>query len=214
MTKKDKIKIIIDYFDEILPHAQCELVYHQDYQLLIAVMLSAQTTDKSVNKVTKILFEQYPTLVDLSKAKYDDVYQIIKSLGLAKTKADNVIKIAQGLLDQCDGIVPNEKQKLMSLPGVGIKTANVVQGELFGQGVIAVDTHVERIAKRLSLAKEKDTPIQVEEQLEMLVPSSRRVLFHHQMIHFGRYYCFSRNPSCATCKIAYLCSYYKVTSKQ
>ncbi len=212
MKKEDKIVILRSYLDEILPHAQCELNYTKDYELLIAVMLSAQTTDKKVNKVTEVLFSSYPSLFDLSKASEEDIYEIIKPLGLASSKAKNVILISQKLINDFNGIVPNNIDILMSFNGVGKKTASVVVGELFLEEVIPVDTHVSRVSKRLSLVNEKDEPNEIQLKLEKII-KDRRILFHHQMIHFGRYYCTSRNPHCENCRLKEICSYFKKVTK-
>lgn len=209
MIKKDRVKIILDYFDEILPSASCELNYSKPYELLIAVMLSAQTTDKSVNKVTSVLFEKYKSLNDLANAEYEEVFNIIKTIGLAKTKSKNVIEISKMLLEKFNGVVPQTREELMTLPGVGRKTSNVVMGEIFHQPVIAVDTHVERVSKRLYLASLNDSPLEVELKLIKSINKERRVLFHHQMIHFGRYYCISQKPKCETCKLKEICRYYE-----
>lgn len=208
MIKKERIKIILDYFNEILPTASCELNYSKPYELLIAVMLSAQTTDKSVNKVTAVLFDKYQDLKSLSKATYDEIFEIVKYLGLAKTKSKNVIEIAKALINNFGGEVPSTREELVTLPGVGRKTSNVVMGELFSEPVIAVDTHVERVSKRLYLAAINDSPLDVELKLLKLVDENRRVLFHHQMIHFGRYYCTSQRPKCENCKLKNICRKY------
>jgi len=205
MIKKEKAKLIKDYFDEILPDAKCELVYSKPYELVICVMLSAQTTDKSVNNVTKGLFEKYPTLEALSQANYQDVYNQIKAIGLASNKAKNVIEISKGLLENFNGIVPSNREQLMSLPGVGRKTANVVLLELFNQPVMAVDTHVERVSKRLGIAKGEDTPFEVEMKINKFFPKEDLPSLHHQMIHFGRYMCKSQKPNCAECKLKDIC---------
>lgn len=209
MNNKEKIKLILEYFDEILPSAQCELNYSKPYELVIAVMLSAQTTDKSVNKVTDILFSKYNSLELLASATYSEIYEIIKYIGLANNKAKNVIEISNLLLNKYNGEVPNNREELMTLPGVGRKTSNVVMGELYQIPVIAVDTHVERVSKRLSLASLDDSPLDVELKLTKLVDETRRVLFHHQMIHFGRYYCTSKKPKCNECKLKDICKNYQ-----
>lgn len=208
MTNKERIKIILSYLDEILPTAHCELNYSKPYELLIAVMLSAQTTDKSVNRVTEVLFSKYPSLEELKNAKYEEIYEIIKTIGLANNKAKNVIGIANKLIEDYQGDVPNSQEELTKLPGVGRKTSNVVRGEIYQEGVIAVDTHVERVSKRLYLASINDSPLDVELKLLKLVEKNRRVLFHHQMIHFGRYYCMSKNPKCENCKLKEICRNY------
>ncbi len=208
-----KIINICNYLDNILPNAKCELIYHNDFELLIAVILSAQTTDKKVNTVTPILFKNYPNPQELAKAKQKDVEQIIKILGLYKNKAKNIISCAEELVSKYDSKVPSNFDSLISLSGVGLKTANVVLGELFNYPVIGVDTHVERVAKRLNLARTNDKPYEVEKKLENKIPPQNRVKFHHQMIHFGRYYCLARNPKCANCELKTQCKYYQKINK-
>ena len=209
MKNKDRIEQIISYFDEILPQAHCELNYSKPYELLIAVMLSAQTTDKSVNRVTEVLFSKFSNLDSLANATYEEVFDVIKTLGLAKTKAKNVISISKSLIENFDYEVPNDQEKLMTLPGVGRKTSNVVRGELYNEPVIAVDTHVERVSKRLKLAKENDSTLEVELKLKRKLPRSRLIKAHHQLIFFGRYMCKSQNPDCKHCPLTHLCAHYK-----
>lgn len=204
-TKLNRSEEIISYLDELFPDASCELNYTTDYSFLIAVMLSAQTTDKKVNKVTEVLFNKYPTLEDLKNANYDDLYNIILPLGLAKTKAQNVINIANDLIEKFDGKVPINKFELMSLSGVGNKTANVVQVELFKIPEFPVDTHVERISKRLGIALENDSIKVVEKKLNEYFPKDKWIKLHHQFIHFGRYKCKAISPKCEGCKFAYFC---------
>ena len=205
MTSQEKSKIIMSYFDEILPDAGCELEYTTDYSFLIAVMLSAQTTDKKVNKVTKILFDKYKDLESLSKAKYEDVFEIVKPLGLGEKKAENVINIAKDLIEKFHSEVPINKFELMSLSGVGNKTANVVQVELFKIPQFPVDTHIERISKRLELVDEKANVRQIENELRNIFPEEKWIKLHHQFIHFGRYYCKAISPRCENCKLAIFC---------
>ena len=207
MTKK--IKEILSYFDELFPDAHCELNYHKDYELLIAVMLSAQTTDKSVNRVTEVLFSRYPNLDELANADIKDIENIIKSIGMYKNKALHVIGIAKGLIDRFDYKVPSNKDDLMSLSGVGNKTANVVRAELFHINELPVDTHVARIAKRLGYAEENDSPLVIEKKLKKAIDADRQIKTHHQMIWFGRYFCQARNPRCEECKIKKYCSHQK-----
>lgn len=209
MTMTDKAKYIIDYLDEILKEARCALNYSKDYELVIAVMLSAQVTDNAVNKVSDVLFEKYPTLESLSQASYDDVCSIIKSLGLYKNKAQNVILIAQDILNNFDGKVPSSKKDLMSLRGVGNKTANVVRCELFSLPEFPVDTHINRISKRLNIAKENDDIKTVETKLKKVFPRDHYIKLHHQLIHFGRTICKSLSPKCNECKLQKYCKYYK-----
>ena len=210
MRKIEKINLILNYLEEILPNAKCELNYNNDYELLIAVMLSAQTTDKKVNAITPILFGKYKSLEELSLADVKDIEKIIHSIGLYKNKAKNVVLIAKDLLNKFDGKVPFEYEDLTSLSGVGRKTSNVIRAELFNIPAIAVDTHVERISKRLLLAENDDSPYQVEMKLEKTFPKSLHIKIHHQFIHFGRYYCLARNPKCETCKLKDICSHFKL----
>lgn len=205
MTKEEKSKLIRDYLNDILKDAKCELVYTKPYELVICVMLSAQTTDKSVNNVTSGLFKKYSTLESLSNADVNDVYEIIKPIGLAGNKAKNVIGIAKGLLENYSGQVPSNREDLMTLPGVGRKTANVILLELFNQPVMAVDTHVERVSKRLGIAKEKDSPYEVEMKINKYFEKNDLPSLHHQLIHFGRYYCKSQSPNCNECKLSSIC---------
>lgn len=208
MTNK-KVIALKNYLDEILSDAKCALNYTKDYELVIAVMLSAQTTDKSVNKVTEVLFAKFPTLESLKNASFDDVYQCIKSLGLAKNKANNIIQIANRLVDVYDGKVPQNKEDLETLSGVGNKTANVVRAELFSIPEIAVDTHILRITKRLKLVDEDATPLDVEKKLRKLLDEKDYIKTHHQLIHFGRNICIARTPHCDVCKMCEYCGYYK-----
>ena len=192
---------IFDYLDELIPNPKCELNYNKDYELLIAVMLSAQTTDKRVNEVTKVLFSKYDTLEKLRNASLEDVKSIIRSLGSYNKKAFNIIEISKKLKD----IVPNDREFLESLDGVGRKTTNVVLGELYNVPCIAVDTHVERVSKRLGLANESDTVQVVEDKLSRIIPDNDKVKRHKQLVLFGRYYCKAINPNCSNCKLKDIC---------
>ena len=204
---KTNVKPLLDYLDEILPTAKCELLYSKDYELVIAVMLSAQTTDKSVNAVTPILFKKYPTLAALYDAPLEDIEEIIKPIGLYKNKAKNLKGIVKGLVDRFNSVVPSDKEQLMTLPGVGNKTAGVIRAEIFHIPDLPVDTHILRISKRLNLAKKDDEPIDVERKLKKIIPEERWIKSHHQLIHFGRYYCMARSPKCESCKISDMCIY-------
>ena len=204
---KTNIKPLLDYLDEILPTAKCELLYSKDYELVIAVMLSAQTTDKSVNAVTPILFKKYPTLNALYDAPLEDIEEIIKPIGLYKNKAKNLKGIVKDLKERFNGVVPSDKEQLMTLPGVGNKTAGVIRAEIFQIPDLPVDTHILRISKRLNLAKKDDEPIDVERKLKKIIPEERWIKSHHQLIHFGRYYCIARSPKCENCKISDMCIY-------
>ena len=198
---------IIDYLDELIPDARCELNYNKDYELVIATMLSAQTTDKRVNMVTAVLFTKYPSLEDLKNAKVEDIISIIRSIGTFNKKAHNVIGIASVLNEY--GYVPNNRELLESLPGVGRKTTNVVLSNIYNEPCIAVDTHVSRVSKRLGIAKEKDDVLTIEKKLNKFFPKEKLARLHHQMVLFGRYYCKAQNPLCENCKLKNICNYYK-----
>lgn len=191
------------YLDELIPNPRCELEYKTDYELLIATMLSAQTTDKKVNEVTKILFKKYPNLKQLSQANIEEIKNIIKPIGTFNKKAKNVIEIAQKL--EKIGYVPNDRTYLESLPGVGRKTTNVVLSNIYNEPCIAVDTHVSRVSKRLGLAKETDDVRKIEEKLTKKFKKENLCRLHHQLILFGRYYCKAQNPQCDNCKLSDIC---------
>ena len=195
---------IVNYLDEIIANPKCELNYTKDYELLIATMLSAQTTDKRVNEVTKILFKKYPDLEALRQAKIADIINIIKSIGTYNKKAKNIIEIANRLKDRND-IVPNDRDFLESLPGVGRKTANVVLSNIYNVPCIAVDTHVERVSKRLKLAKKDDNVYEVEKKLTKKFKDYDLCRIHHQLVLFGRYYCKAINTNCENCKLKNIC---------
>ena len=197
------------YLDELFPNPSCELNYNKDYELLLATMLSAQTTDKRVNMVTKVLFDRYPDLQSLSEAKLEDVIKIIRPIGTFNKKAANTIIIAKRLLEECNGIVPNDRAYLESLPGVGRKTTNVVLSNLFNGPYIAVDTHVSRVSIRLGLAKASDDPYTIEKKLMKKFDKQILCRIHHQLVLFGRYHCMARNPQCEECKLKDMCKYYK-----
>lgn len=196
---------IFDYLDALIPNPKCELNFNCDYELLIAVVLSAQTTDKRVNEVTKVLFTKYPTLEDINKADISSIKEMIKSIGTFNKKAVFVKEIAKTLLEKYDGVVPRTHEELEAIPGVGHKSANVVLGVLYNIPTFAVDTHVERVSKRLGLASAKDDVTKVEKKLMKKVPKDRWIRTHHQFILFGRYYCKAVKPSCDNCKLKDIC---------
>lgn len=202
-------KTIENYLDELFPNPKCELNYSKDYELLLATMLSAQTTDKRVNMVTEILFKKYPSLKDLSKANINDVMEIIKPIGTFRKKASNLIEIAKRLEEDYKGSLPNNRNYLESLPGVGRKTTNVVLSNIYNIPCIAVDTHVSRVSKRLKLAKVKDDPLTIEKKLTKIFKKEDLCKRHHQLVLFGRYHCVARNPKCENCKLKEICNYYK-----
>ena len=205
MMISKKAEQVLLYLNEILPNVGCELNYHKDYELLIAVVLSAQTTDKSVNQVTPKLFSKYQSLEELANADIKDVEEIIKSIGLYKAKAKNIVKLAKELVSKYDSKVPSDKDVLVTLPGVGNKTAGVTRLELFQADELPVDTHVARIAKRLKFASKNDEPLAIEKKLKKAFPQEYWGKLHHQFIHFGRYYCTAKNPKCENCKIREFC---------
>ena len=197
---------LLEYLDELFPNARCELNYSKDYELVIAVMLSAQTTDKRVNQVTSVLFNKYKTIQELANADVNDVENIIKPIGTYRLKARNVVQIAKSLSEKP---VCNDRDYLESLSGVGRKTTNVVLSELYNEPYLAVDTHINRVAKRLGLAKEKDDVKIVEKKLTKLIPKDNVIHIHHQLIFFGRYHCKAIKPNCSNCKLKDMCKYEK-----
>lgn len=201
------INKIENYLDEIIPNPKCELNYNKDYELLIATMLSAQTTDKKVNQVTEILFKKYKNLEELSNADIEDIKKIIKPIGTYNVKAKNTIEIASILKEL--NYVPNDREYLEKLPGVGRKTTNVVLSNIYNVPCIAVDTHVERVSKRLGLAPNKADVRKVEEILTKKIKKERLCRMHHQLVLFGRYYCKSQNPQCDSCKLISICKHQK-----
>lgn len=194
---------IFAFLDELYPDPKCELSYERDYEFLIKVMLSAQTTDKRVNLVGSELFSKYDSLLKLSASDISDVKDIIYSLGNYNKKANAIIEISRKLLPYKE--VPNDRRFLESLPLVGRKTANVVLSELFGVPNIAVDTHISRVSKRLNLAGKNDNPLQIEEKLREIVPQERWIRTHLQLVSFGRYFCTAKNPKCNECLLKEMC---------
>lgn len=199
------IEDTITYLDELFPNPRCELNYSKDYELLLAVMLSAQTTDKRVNMVTKKLFTKYDTLDKLANANIKDIQDIIRPIGTFHKKSLNVKEISTRLLKDQNGIVPNNRTYLESLPGVGRKTVNVVLSNLFNEDLIAVDTHVSRVSKRLKLAGKNDDVLVIEKKLNKKFPKEKLGRLHHQLVLFGRYYCKAQKPLCDNCKLRKYC---------
>ena len=202
-----KIDNIEAYLEELFPNPKCELNYNKDYELLIATMLSAQTTDKRVNMVTEVLFDKYNSLNKLKEASVEDISNIIRPLGSFRKKAVYTQEIARIIDDNYNGVVPNDRKALENIPGVGRKTTNVVLSNLYDVPNIAVDTHVERVSKRLGLAKEKDDVRTVEEKLRRKYKRNVWSRRHHQMVLFGRYHCKAKSPNCLNCKIKSICQY-------
>jgi len=197
---------IYQQLEKLYPDAHCELNYTSPYELTIAVILSAQTTDVAVNKITPALFKAYPTVISLAEADVSDVEQYIRSIGLYRNKAKNIVRLAIDVKERFDGKVPSTMDELVSLPGVGRKSANVILSECFHIPSIAVDTHVERVSKRLLLADKKDTVYQVEMALQKAFPSELWNSLHHLLIFFGRYKCKSLKPLCEDCPFASFCN--------
>lgn len=201
---------IIHEIEKIFPDAECELTHQTPFQLLVAVVLSAQTTDAAVNRVTPALFAKYPDAATMAQATPQDIEPFIQSIGLYRTKAKNIAALAQQLEERFDGQVPSTFRELESLPGVGRKTANVVRSVAFDIPSFAVDTHVDRISKRLGLAKPQDSVEKVEEKLRRKISRPLWNRAHHEMIFFGRYFCTARNPKCAKCPFIEICRKDKV----
>ncbi|WP_271399908.1 endonuclease III [Salinicoccus roseus] len=199
MISKKKTVEIIDKIDVMFPDAECELVHRNPFELTIAVLLSAQCTDNLVNRVTRDLFKKYRTPEDYLAVELPELENDIRSIGLFRNKAKNIQKLCRDVIDRFDGEIPDNYEDLVSLAGVGRKTANVVLSVAFGVPRIAVDTHVERVAKRLGIARYKDSVLEVEKTLMQKVPEARWSKTHHQLIFFGRYHCTARNPKCETC---------------
>lgn len=196
---------ILDKMDALFPNAECELTHRNEFELLIAVTLSAQTTDISVNKITPALFERFPTPELLAMGDLPEIESYIKSIGLYRTKAKSIKQCAQSLCDHFQGRVPSTMKELTTLAGVGRKTANVVMSVAFDIPAIAVDTHVERVSKRLGLAKPKDSVVEVEKKLKRKIDRNRWNKSHHLFIFFGRYLCHARNPLCESCPFLSIC---------
>lgn len=200
-----KIDLIGEYLDELFPNPKCELNYNSDYELLIAIVLSAQSTDKRVNTVTPIIFSKYNNLFDLMNADINDLENIIRPVGSFRKKSFYVKEIARILYSNFDSIVPKDMDILISFPGVGRKTANVFLSEFYNVPAIAVDTHVERVSKRLKVAASKDDVLKVEKKLMKFYPKELWAKRHLQMVLFGRYYCKAIKPECFNCKLNKIC---------
>lgn len=196
---------IVEYMDELYPNPKCELNYNKDYELLMAVVLSAQTTDKRVNEVTKILFNKYDSLEKLSEAKIEEIAKIIKPIGTYNKKAIFIHNIAKRLLKEKNGIVPNDRIYLESLDGVGRKTTNVVISNLFNENCVAIDTHVSRVSVRLGIANKKDSTLNIEKKITNKFKKFNLGRLHHQFVLFGRYKCKAQKPICDDCKLKDIC---------
>lgn len=204
--KKDDPRLLqfTDYLTELFPEPACALVFATPFQLLVATILSAQCTDKQVNKVTPALFEKYPDAEAMAKADIEDIENIIHSTGFYKNKAKNIINAARGLVEKFGGVVPSNMEDLTSLAGVGRKTANVVLGNAFDIPGMVVDTHVKRITNRMGLTKNQD-PEKIEQDLMKIIPEKQWTLFSHRLVLFGRSVCDAKKPDCANCKVKNVC---------
>ena len=207
------INKILDYLDELYPNPKCELEYTKDYELLIAIVMSAQTTDKRVNMVNKVLFKKYQSVKELSEASLEDIEKIIKPIGTYKKKAVFIKEIATKLINDNIKVIPNDREYLSSFPGVGRKTINVFLSVIYNEPLVAVDTHVNRVSKRLKLAKDGDDVLEVEKKLMKKIPKDKWNKVHHQLVFFGRYKCKSISPLCTDCKLKDIFKYYSVHSK-
>ena len=208
MILKNKYKYIIEYFEKNMPVAESELNFENPYQLIVAVILSAQCTDKRVNMTTPALFERYPDADALSKASVEDIYGLIKSISYPNNKAKNLLGMAKTLMSDFQGVVPDDVEKLQTLPGVGRKTANVVASVAFNKPAMAVDTHVFRVSARIGLTKNAKNPLETERQLVRYIPESVIPKAHHWLILHGRYVCKARKPECEKCGINTICDYF------
>ena len=209
MTIKERYKIALDYFQEAIPNAETELVYDNPYQLLVAVILSAQCTDVRVNLTTPALFSKYPTPKDMAATTFEELFPIIKSISYPNNKTKHLIGMAKLLEERFGGNVPMTVDELVLLPGVGRKTANVITSVIDAQPNMAVDTHVFRVSARLGLTTKATTPLAAEKQLIKHIPTEMVHKAHHWLILFGRYHCTARNPKCVGCGLQDICKYIK-----
>jgi endonuclease-3 len=208
MTKKERFTFLIDYFLEHRPKAETELVYTDPYELVVAVILSAQCTDRRVNMITPEFFKKFPDANRLSVARQVDVFELIKSCSYPNNKAKNLIGMAKSLVNDFAGTLPSDIDELMTIPGIGRKTANVLASVIYKKPVMAVDTHVFRVSGRIGLTTNAKTPYQTEIQLVKYIPEQLIPLAHHWLILHGRYICIARKPKCSECGLTSICKYY------
>ncbi len=214
MKTEERYRAVIEWFSKNMPVAETELHYQDPYQLIVAVILSAQCTDKRVNLVTPALFEKYPTAEALAGATPEEVYPYIKSVSYPNNKARHLVGMAQKLLSDFGGIMPQEVEELQKLPGVGRKTANVVASVAFNKEAMAVDTHVFRVSNRIGLTRHSKTPLETERTLVKHIPSHLLPIAHHWLILHGRYVCTARNPKCDDCGLKNACAYFIKKEKE
>lgn len=209
MLKKERYQAFVAYFATHNPDAQTELNYRNPYELLVAVILSAQCTDKRINQVTPALFERFPEAESLASSSPDEVFAYIRSVSYPNNKAKHLVGMAQKLVNDFGGVVPQSVEDLQKLPGVGRKTANVIASVVYNAPAIAVDTHVFRVANRIGLTDRAKTPLAVEKQLVKYLPEDTLAIAHHWLILHGRYICLARRPKCEECPITWMCKYYE-----
>lgn len=214
MTKKERFEKIIDYFTTHQPIAETELQYKNSYQLLVAVILSAQCTDKRVNMVTPALFESFPAPEVMAVATSDEIFQYIRSISYPNNKAKHLVGMASMLVNDFKGVMPSEVNELQKLPGVGRKTANVIASVVFDKPAMAVDTHVFRVSNRLGLTTNSKTPLETEKQLIKYIPKNKVAIAHHWLILHGRYICVARTPKCEICPLTQWCKYFQKIQKK
>ena len=214
MKKAERYRLVIDCFEQMMPEAQTELHYNDPYQLLVAVILSAQCTDKRVNMITPPLFERFPTAADLAAASRDDVFELIRSCSYPNNKTTSLLGMARMLVDRFDGQVPDSIDDLMSLPGVGRKTANVILSVVYDRPAMAVDTHVFRVAERIGLTTLSKNPLTTERELVRNIPADKIARAHHWLILHGRYVCKARKPLCEQCDIRPYSRYFSKNDRQ
>lgn len=209
MTKKEKYNKIISYFSSSMPNPETELNYSSPYELLVAVVLSAQCTDKRVNMVTPPFFDRFPTAESLATGSIEEIFDLIRSISYPNNKAKHLLGMAQMLITKFEGEVPSDVDVLQQLPGVGRKTANVIASVVFNKPAMAVDTHVFRVSKRLGLTPNAKNPLETEKELVKNFPEELIPKAHHWLILHGRYTCFARKPNCKECGLTSICSFYK-----
>jgi len=208
VTKKERYKLVIEYFKTHMPVAETELAYRSPYELIVAVILSAQCTDKRVNIITQDFFKQFPTVESLADADIELIFELIKSCSYPNNKAKHLSGMAKTLLKEFNGVVPSEIDDLQKLPGVGRKTANVIASVVYNKPTMAVDTHVFRVSDRIGLTTRSKNPLQTENELVKHIPEELIPLAHHWLILHGRYVCVARKPKCDTCGLTGFCRYY------
>lgn len=211
MLKKDRYKAFVEYFSTHNPDAETELNYGNPYELLVAVILSAQCTDKRINQVTPALFERFPEPESLAASTSDEVFTYIRSVSYPNNKAKHLVGMAQKLISEFGGVVPEKVEDLVKLPGVGRKTANVISSVVYNKPAMAVDTHVFRVANRIGLTYNAKTPLASEKQLVKHLPEDTIAVAHHWLILHGRYICLARRPKCEECPITHFCKYFEKT---